>query len=376
MAIIELSSELDLNQPAPVRILIPAGMVLPTGGLHLREEGGSLVAPAQRDGDQVIAVLSGLKAGQKRRFRLEQGTAASGVTLKEEGPHALAILLPEGPFTTYNFDPAIARPFFYPVLGPGGKMVTRSYPMKKDVPGETKDHPHHRSLWTAYGEVNDVDDWSEAPGKHGWIKHQKFESRADGPVFGGFTATAVWTSADGKPVLDERRSIRVYNVGADRRLLDYEVSLIATYEDIHYGDTKEGGILSVRVATSMDGNKGGRMENSNDGVGEKQCWGKRAQWLDYSGPVEGQTLGIGMMDHPGNFHHPCYWHARDYGLVGTNPFAKAAFEGGQPTGSHQKKGESLRFRYRVLIHKGNADEGRVEDAYHAWVQAPSARVVG
>jgi len=83
------------------------------------------------------------------------------------------------------------------------------------------------------------------------------------------------------------------------------------------------------------------------------------------------------MDHPGNLNHPCYWHARDYGLVGTNPFARAAFEKGQPAdGYTQKAGETLRFRYRVLIHRGNAEQGRVEDAYHAWVQPPAARVVG
>jgi len=82
------------------------------------------------------------------------------------------------------------------------------------------------------------------------------------------------------------------------------------------------------------------------------------------------------MDHPGNLNHPCYWHARDYGLVGTNPFAKAAFEGGQKREWVQKKGETLRFRYRVLLHRGDAKEGRVDDAYHGWVQAPVGRVVG
>jgi hypothetical protein len=178
-------------------------------------------------------------------------------------------------------------------------------------------------------------------------------------------------------LLDERRSIRVYNVGPNQRLLDYDVHLIAAHGDVHYGDTKEGGILAFRVATTMDGNKGGRMENSTGGVTEKQVWGKRATWLDYSGPVDGQIFGIGMMDHPGNLNHPCYWHARDYGLVGTNPFARASFEKGQPdTGHHQKKGETLTFRYRVLIHRGNAAEGRVDDAYHGWVQAPVGRIVG
>jgi len=376
MSLIEIASELDVVDATPVWLAVPPGEVFPRDyALQLREEGGSRVLRVQRDGDRLVTLLPETPAHETLRFRLERAPsgATSEVTLKEDGPHRLAIHLPEGLFTAYNFDPAIARPFFYPVLGPGGKMVTRNYPMK-DVAGETKDHPHHRSFWTAYGEVNDVDDWSEMK-NHGWIKHQKFENRSSGPVFAGFTSTSVWTSADGKPLLDERRGIRVYNVGPERRLLDYNVELKAAYQDIHYGDTKEGGILAFRVASTMDAKKDGRIENSNGGVGEKQVWGKRAAWLDYSGPVDGQIFGIAMMDHPGNFQHPCYWHARDYGLVGTNSFAKSAFEGGPKTGSNQKKGETLRFRYRVLIHRGGAAQGQVDDAYHAWIQGPSARII-
>lgn len=375
MAIIEISTSLDCTSAAPVRLEIPPGVSLPDGPLQLRADGGGEVIPAQRDGNEVVALVSGLRAGEKRRYHLEAGTAAAGVTLRDVGDGDLEIVLPEGPFTTYHYGPERVRPFFYPVLAPGGVGITRNYPMQPDVPGETKDHPHHKSFFSAYGEVNGTDDWSEETG-HGYIRHGGFESQVQGPVFGGFTAAAVWTTKEGKPLLDELRTIRVYNVGADRRLLDYELQLTAAYEDIHYGDTKEAGLLAFRVATSMDGNKGGRIENSLGGVTEKECWGKRAAWLDYSGTVDGQIFGIGMMDHPGNLHHPCYWHARDYGLVGTNPFASHAFGDGEPTGWRQARGETLRFRYRVLIHTGTAADGHVDEAYHAWVQGPAAAAVG
>jgi hypothetical protein len=328
--LIEITAQLDSLSTAPVRVTLPVGAALPKGPLQLREEGGSLTAPAQREGEYLFALLSGLKAGQKRRFRVEKGPEAKTVSLKEDGPGLLSILLPEGAFTTYHFEAALPRPFFYPVVGPGGRKVTRNYPMQdlaEEKTAKDQDHPHHRSFWTAYGEVNEVDDWSEGKG-HGFIKHGKFETRSEGPVFGGFAASGVWTSAEGQPVLDEIRSVRVYNTGPDRRLLDYEIVLTAAHGDVHYGDTKEGGILSFRVFHTMKGAEGGRMENSNGSAGEKECWGKRAAWLDYAGQVEGQLTGIAMMDHPGNLHHPCYWHARDYGLVGTNPFAKSAFEGG------------------------------------------------
>ncbi len=367
-----ITSEHDVHEPAPIEIPL-RGRTVPSGPLLLRGIDSPDAYPAQVSGDTLVALVANCEAARPARFVVEAGGGAGEVRLDKEGEHGLKITVPQGHFTTYNFDPAIARPFFYPVLGPGGKAVTRNFPMK-NIEGEAHDHKHHRSFWSAYGKVNGVDDWSEEP-NHGFIKHQKFTKKEEGSAFAGFTATAVWTSKDGKPLLDETRSIRVYNAGADRRLLDYSLTLAANYEDLHYGDTKEGGLLAFRVATSMDGNKGGRIENSIGGVTEKQVWGKRAPWLDYSGTVAGEILGIGMMDHPGNAQHPCYWHARDYGLVGTNPFAKGAFEGGAKTGYHQKKGDTLRFRYRVLIHKGDAKVGKVDEAYHAWIQAPQVRVI-
>lgn len=374
MAIFEITADLDSAVLTPVEISLPSGMTAPDGPLQLEDMESGAAVPAQMDGETLVALLPGASAGMSRRFRLAAAAAPQGrVQLKEEGPHTLAIILPDGPFTAYNFDPKEPRPFFFPVHGPGGKRVTRSYPMQ-DVAGEERDHPHHRSFWTAYGEVNGVDDWSQMP-NHGWIKHQKFTEKKEGAAFGGFTATSVWTDKDGKPILDERRTIKVYNAGPERRLLDYDVELTASYADLHYGDTKEGGILAFRVASSMDGKRGGRIENSSGGVSEKECWGKRANWLDYSGAVEGgEILGIGMMDHPGNLNYPCYWHARDYGLVGTNPFAKGSFEKELPKdGHHQKKGQKLLFRYRVLIHRGSAKAAGMDDAYHAWVQGPKGK---
>lgn len=65
-------------------------------------------------------------------------------------------------FTEYYFKD-VPRPYFYPVIGPTGKSVTRHWPMK-DVENEEQDHIHHRSLWYAHGDVNGHDFWSEESG--------------------------------------------------------------------------------------------------------------------------------------------------------------------------------------------------------------------
>lgn len=46
----------------------------------------------------------------------------------------------------YHFTGA-RRPYLYPIIGPTGAGMTRNYPMKEDVAGEEKDHPHHKGLW-------------------------------------------------------------------------------------------------------------------------------------------------------------------------------------------------------------------------------------
>ena len=68
-------------------------------------------------------------------------------------------------------------PISFPVLGPNGCEVTR---------GETseisKDHVHHRSLYVAYGEVNDVDLWGEGS-NCGKVVHQNFTQKHGGAPF-------------------------------------------------------------------------------------------------------------------------------------------------------------------------------------------------
>lgn len=132
------------------------------------------------------------------------------------------------------------------------------------------------------------------------------------------------------------------------------------------GDTKEG-TLATRVAKALD-SRPGRMVNSEGAVGEKAVWGKRADWVDFSGSVAGEDVGIAVFDHPRNLRHPIYWHARHYGLLGANPFGMREFTHGQhQDGSYViTAGGSLTLRYRVLIHHGNFQEARVADAYRQY----------
>jgi hypothetical protein len=134
------------------------------------------------------------------------------------------------------------------------------------------------------------------------------------------------------------------------------------------GDTKEG-TFAIRVVKALEAPVG-HMLNSEGAVGEKEIWGKRARWVDYSGTVEGEKLGLAIFDHPKNPKYPTYWHARGYGLFAVNPFGEHDFCN-DPTRDGSltiPPGQTLTLRYRVFIHHGDAAEAQVAEAYERYVQ--------
>src|SRR5436305_1109625 len=85
--------------------------------------------------------------------------------------------------------------------------------------------------------------------------------------------------------------------------------------------------------TTLSERKGGLLTNSEGGRTMAQTWGKPASWVDYSGEVEGEKVGVALFEHPASFHHPSRWHVRDYGLLAVNPFGANAFDKALPVQS-------------------------------------------
>jgi hypothetical protein len=96
-------------------------------------------------------------------------------------------------------------------------------------------------------------------------------------------------------------------------------------------------------------------------AGEKQLWGKPSNWCDYSGEVNGEKVGIAILDHPDNPRHPVRWHARAYGLFAANPFGLSVFTGdkSQNGATVIEAGQSLRYRYRVIVHEGDVQSANI-----------------
>jgi hypothetical protein len=270
------------------------------------------------------------------------------------------------PFTTYRFGadekPPFVRPFFYPVLAADGTEVTSD-----QLRTNPKEHPHHRSIWIAHGDVNGIDHWSfqqkPAPPKQRHIKFAKLEGD-------GFVEELIWDDLAGQPLLNEMRTVRFIPYVDGSRGIDVTVQLTAASSDVTLADTKEAGLCAVRVAAQISAkpmlinSAGGKATNTKE---ENQfVWGKPADWCDESGMIDGKPYGIAIFDHPSNPRHPTTWHARTYGLVAPNPFGLHEFDKKLPKGAGDfkiPKGQSATFRYRVIVHEGAAATASLGDKY-------------
>ena len=293
-----------------------------------------------------------------------------GIQIKQL-PDRLRIEIDGHLFTEYRFKD-VPRPYYYPLIGPGDLPMTRNWPMN-DAPGEQHDHPHHRSLWFAHGNVNGHDFWSEQKG-FGKIVHDGFAEMTSGRKEGVIKSRDKWVTQDGVVVCTDERTLRIYEpISPAERLFDFEVTLHASNGDLTFGDTKEG-TMAVRLAATMrlKGKVGqGHIINSQ-GVRDDETWGKRADWCDYYGPVQGQTVGIAIFDNPRNPRHPTWWHVRDYGLFAANPFGRHDFEklADKLAGNLTiPAGQSITFRYRFYLHQGTEQEAKVAEKYKEYITA-------
>lgn len=160
-----------------------------------------------------------------------------------------------------------------------------------------------------------------------------------------------------------------------RRVIDFDITLTPVTK-ITFGDTKEG-TFAIRLAPSLEEpnreslpvpKRTGLMVDSEGRRGEPQVWGHRATWVDYCGEVEGEKLGIAILDHPSNPRHPTYWHSRSYGLFAANIFGLHDFLNDKKANGSLTvdPGHSLRFRYRVIIHPGDTQSANIAEEFQKY----------
>jgi hypothetical protein len=189
-----------------------------------------------------------------------------------------------------------------------------------------------------------------------------------------------WLKPDGQPLLTETRRMTFY-AHPMLRILHFDFDL-AAIEKVVFRDTKEG-TFAMRMATPLEEPppKGaasgpprtGKLTNAEGAEREANVWGKRSEWVDYSGELDGEKVGVVMMDHPDNPRHPTYWHSRGYGLHSINPFGVSDFLNDKTQNGSLtiEPGQHVRFRYRVVIHPG-LGTARLAELYQDYAKNKSS----
>ena len=313
---------------------------------------------------------------------LHRASADTGFTI-EETPSGLTIKHNGELVTSYIIDQA-NKPYMWPVIGPNGKPMTRSYPMQ-DIEGERQDHPHHRSIWFGHQNMGGFDTWTESlsyTSREDWTKeridktlakigrtvHRKF-SKLDANENRALIVTKNdYVGSTGKKLLSDERTI-IFRKTKSQLIIDFDISLIASYGDIELGDIKDAG-LCVRIPTVLDlkTGKGGTIINS-EGIRDGDTWSKRATWVDYNGLMDGERVGVAILNHPSSFNHPTPWHVRDYGLFTANPFGFNSLDKSRDDITFTlAKGTRVLMKHRIIFHKGDEKKARIAQAFERYAK--------
>lgn len=292
--------------------------------------------------------------------------------LSDDGKQ-VAVTIDGKPFAEYVTKSG-TKPIVWPIIGPSGKRMTREWPMAAKGKYESDDHIHQRSLWFTHGNVDGLDFWAEfydTPDQKqnaGEINHREFVKIESGQQAEIVTRNDWCKKIDGQKILADERAL-TFGCDDSGRWIDFDITLKAGDKPVRFGDTKEGS-FGLRMAPQLqpDAKMGGVLVNSN---GEKNdaAWGKAADWVDYSGPIDGEIVGFAIMNHPSSFRYPTHWHARTYGLAAANPFGLHDFLGEGHDGTYiLSPGKSITLRYRVLFHTGDAKTAEVAKAFSQYAK--------
>ena len=326
--------------------------------------------------------------------------AAGGVDIKvNESGKRVDVSIDGKPFTSYIWPSTLKKPVLYPIRTAKGTLVTRGFPLDPR-PGERVDHPHHVGLWLNHGNVNGLDFWNnsdaikaaDAP-KMGTIYHRRVVEAKGGADHGTLTVEMAWMAPDNTQLLKEMTTF-TFRGGADSRTIDRVTTLTALDQQVVFKDSKEA-FIGMRVTRALEQpadkpetftDASGKatavpvMDNtgvtgkyvSSEGKEGDAVWSTRGKWTLLGGSINGEPVTLAILDHPSNPGYPTHWHARGYGLFAANPLGDKELNESKSFDFTLQPGQSVTFRYRILVLSAAPSRERIERESNAFAQAATA----
>ena len=300
------------------------------------------------------------------------------VIIKPAKGSTIEVLIGGKPFTNFMFPDTLEKPVLYPIYAANGTVVTRGFPLNPR-PGDPTDHPHHIGLWFNYENLNGLDFWNNSyaipaakKNQYGWVRTDKILETKSGTT-GILAYHANWTDQQKNVILEEHTRFE-FSGNSHQRIIE-RISTLTAVKEAVFKDAKDG-LLGLRLAHELQmptkedqkftDSKGivtivkGGTDNiptgtylTSAGKTGNDAWSTRGTWCKVYGKMGADSVSIAIFDHPKNPNYPTFWHARGYGLFAANPLGEKIFTNGKSEKNLAlKKGESVTFRYRIVIDDG------------------------
>lgn len=284
-----------------------------------------------------------------------QKPAAAGKLTVDQSDGLIAVHLGQTLLTSYKYQASQKLPYLYPLAGPvSGKSLTTE---------TAEPFPHHHSLFFGCDRLNDGNYW-QGPLDVGQIVSTKAR-------VGQVTDKSVeildhceWRKPNQPLVMTDDRRFNIVVADVNLRIVDIDITWTAV-QDVTVNKTNHS-LLAVRAAADITSKAGGNLSNSNGQQGEKETFGRSANWCTFYGKRQGVpgdvVEGIALMNDPANPWKDCPWFTRDYGFMSPSPFNFMD----QPW--KLAAGQSVKLSYYVLLYVGTPRDGDVQEVYKAWTQ--------
>jgi hypothetical protein len=298
----------------------------------------------------IIALILLLGTAAQAQFTFVEDPAEGTLTVRDGKTGVL----------TYRYDDQlkpevdpkyIQSCYIHPLFSLDGRVLTDDFP---------SDHFHHHGLFWVWPVVRtrglSTSTWEpKLPRLRqrfvNWLKREKAE--------GAFVLSLenVWEFDEKETVAEETVTIRIHRADRTGRAIDLELIIEAVdgpFELQGTPDQNKGyGGLCFRGAPLFTG----ATITTDEGVLKEDAVNRPYRWADLSN----RELGISIFvspDHPG---YPTKWMIRNSyaGII------NASWPGLEPV--VLKPGESIILRYRIYVHRGNAETGEVNAAYRRYL---------
>lgn len=271
-----------------------------------------------------------------------------------EGEHPV-LVYNHGVITSTNAPADRARSsYVHPLYGLDGEVLTDDFP---------KDHFHHRGLFWAWPHVKigaeAADLWMLKGIRHEferWLRRDADKSLARLGVQNS------WCVGDRK-VVKEELWLRIFPATSEGRAIDVELTLTPLREPLTLqgAEGKSYGGLTLRFAPF----KGATVITTPAGRTKDDLPIAHLPWADLSAQFTGATApsGAAIFIAPTHPNYPPEWLTRHYGVlcVGWPGVEAQTFPPGKP----------IRGVYRVWIHRGVPEAGKLKAVYDEYARGVS-----